>query len=89
MNVFKTIQYLTPDNDKLAHFFWGFVYGTVSYLLGIFLLSSHLYAMFLPIVFGLIKEIKDDMVYGGFDFVDLTYTVLPSGIITILIIIFI
>lgn len=81
----EIINRLTPEQDKLKHFFWGFVYAVVSYVIGCFFLDSKLFTMFLPVVFGTAKEVYDDITYGGFDVEDLLYTLIPSFIITLII----
>jgi len=81
----EIINKLTPKEDKLKHFFWGFVYALVSYVIGVYLLDSKLFTMFLPVAFGAAKEIYDDIKYGGFDVEDLFYTLIPSFIITLII----
>lgn len=83
--ILEIINRLTPEQDKLKHFFWGFVYAVVSCVIGCYLLDSKLFTMFLPVVFGAAKEIYDDITYGGFDVEDLFYTLIPSFIITLII----
>lgn len=83
--IIEIINRLTPEQDKLKHFFWGFVYAVVSYVIGVYLLDSKLFTMFLPVVLGASKEIYDDITYGGFDVKDLFYTLIPSFIITLII----
>lgn len=84
--IIEIINKLTPKEDKLKHFFWGFIYAVISYVIGYYLLGSKLFTMFLPVLFGSIKEIHDDIKYGGFDVEDLFYTLIPSFIITLIII---
>lgn len=82
----EIINKLTPKEDKLKHFFWGFIYAVISYVISYYLLDSKLFTMFLPVLFGAIKEVHDDIKYGGFDVEDLFYTLIPSFIITLIII---
>ncbi len=73
------IKKLTPDNDKLAHFFWGFVYGVIGYFLQGFALM-----FFTPLLLGVIKEYHDSKDKGYSEFLDVIYTMLPSGIMIII-----
>lgn len=80
----------TPKFDKLAHFYWGTVaYSSLGSAVGLFLICSFreneiitAVATALPLLIcglvGLLKEIRDERVYGGFDIIDLKYTVIAS-----------
>lgn len=75
----KIIQFqtkITPDFDKLAHFFWGFFYSLVGVLI-----SEDWLILLIPFVFALYKEIKDYFSYGGFSVLDIIFTCFPSLII--------
>lgn len=64
--------------DKANHFIYGFV---------IFILSNiplnDLYSLLVVFIFAIGKEIKDQIVYKGFDYKDLLATLLPGIIITL------
>lgn len=71
---------ITPSYDKLGHFFWGFIYAVISYLIGYYLLESKMFTLFIPIVFAGIKELRDSRGHGTPEFMDFVYTVIPSVI---------
>lgn len=64
--------------DKANHFIYGFV---------IFILSNialnDLYSLLVVFIFAIGKEIKDQIVYKGFDYKDLLTTLLPGIMITL------
>lgn len=65
--------------DKANHFLYGFLIFIVSqYFLNDYLSFGVVFA------FALGKEIKDQIVYKGFDYKDLLFTLLPSIIINFL-----
>lgn len=72
---------ITPDYDKLAHFFWGFIYAVVSYLIGCYLLESKMFTMFVPVLLGGVKELRDSRGHGTPEIMDFIYTVIPSVVI--------
>ena len=74
--ILKLIQYLTPDNDKLAHFYWGNIYMIVGFLITKITGVNNLF-IFLPVLLGLLKEIYDYKDYGGFSVKDWVYTSAP------------
>lgn len=79
-HLIKIIKYLTPNNDKLAHFYWGVIFGCSGYLIyGVSLM------LLLPFVFGLIKEYDDSKGNGKVETLDVLFTILPSLIVTIII----
>jgi hypothetical protein len=65
--------------DKANHFIYGFF---------IFILSQHFfndyYSMAIVFLFALGKEIKDEIMYKGFDYKDIIATIIPSVILHIL-----
>jgi hypothetical protein len=62
--------------DKANHFLYGFLIFMISqYFLNDYLSFGIVFA------FALGKEIKDEIVYKGFDYKDLLVTLLPSIII--------
>ena len=62
--------------DKANHFLYGFL---------IFMISQYFFYDYLSfgivLVFALGKEIKDQIVYKGFDYKDLLVTLLPAIIV--------
>lgn len=59
--------------DKANHFLYGFLIFIISqYFLNDYLSFGVVFA------FALGKEIKDEIVYKGFDYKDLLFTLLPS-----------
>ena len=73
------IQKLTPNNDKLAHFYWGNVYMLIGFLITQITSVSNLFII-IPIFLGLLKELHDYRDYGGFSVLDWVYTSLPPFI---------
>jgi hypothetical protein len=62
--------------DKANHFLYGFLIFMISQ----YFLNDYL-SFGIVFVFALGKEIKDQIVYKGFDYKDLLVTLLPSIII--------
>ena len=62
--------------DKANHFLYGFLIFIISQ----YFLNDYL-SFGIVFVFALGKEIKDQIVYKGFDYKDLLVTLLPSIII--------
>jgi hypothetical protein len=62
--------------DKANHFLYGFLIFIISQ----YFLNDYL-SFGVVFVFALGKEIKDQIVYKGFDYKDLLVTLLPSIII--------
>jgi len=64
--------------DKANHFIYGFV---------IFILSNivlnDVHSLLVVFIFAIGKEIKDQVVYKGFDYKDLLATLLPGIILTL------
>ena len=85
--IIKIQQSITPKNDKLGHFFWGFWYAIISYLIST--IFNHDYLIFaLPLVIGLYKELYDLISKKGDpELLDLIWTILPSIIMYILLLI--
>jgi hypothetical protein len=66
-------------HDKANHFIYGFVIFILSSLI-----MSNLISLCVVIVFALGKEIRDQIVYKGFDYKDLLSTIIAPIILTIL-----
>ena len=64
--------------DKANHFIYGFV---IFILLNIVL--NDLHSLLVVFIFAIGKEIKDQIVYKGFDYKDLLVTLLPGIILTL------
>lgn len=64
--------------DKANHFIYGFFIYVLSNL--VFIDS---YSLLIVFAFALVKEIKDEIVYHGFDIKDLLITLLPGFILTL------
>jgi hypothetical protein len=62
--------------DKANHFIYGFLIFIISQ----FFLNDYL-SFGIVFLFALGKEVKDQIVYNGFDYKDLIVTLLPSIII--------
>jgi hypothetical protein len=62
--------------DKANHFIYGFIIYVLS---NCFL--NDLYSIGIVFLFALSKEIKDQIVYKGFDYKDLLATMIPSIIL--------
>jgi len=64
------------QHDKALHFMFGFI---------VFVVSSHFFldvvAFGITFLIALIKEIRDHIVYKGFDIADLIFTTIPSIIL--------
>ena len=82
----KLINKLTPQQDKLAHFYWGFIYAVISYLIGLMLFSTQWTIVILPFALGGAKEIMDWQGYGTPEWEDFIYTAIPSIVMYLLII---
>ena len=67
------------QHDKALHFMFGFFLFVLS---NIFLSDS--YCIGIVFIVALIKEIRDEIVYKGFDWRDIIATVLPSICILVL-----
>lgn len=78
--IFHLIEVLTPDYDKLAHFFWGFIYAIISVLISTLIDFNHLIYIIPAIIAG-IKEYYDYRGYGRAEFWDFVFTVLPGVVI--------
>lgn len=64
--------------DKANHF----IYGFLIFIISNFFLQDYL-SLLVVVLVGLGKEIYDEYKYGGFDVVDLIYTILPAMIIVV------
>ena len=62
--------------DKANHFIYGFFIYIIACLF-----VSNLIAFGIVCLFALGKEIKDQVVYGGFDIFDMISTILPAIIL--------
>lgn len=62
--------------DKANHFIYGFV---IFFLSNIFL--NDYVSLGVVFLFALGKEIYDEWKYGGFDWIDLLYTISPAIVI--------
>ncbi len=85
--IIKLQSELLPSNDKLAHFFYGFFYGILGFVL--YLILGWLPFVFvIPTIFGVYKE-ANDLIYknGKPELMDIFFTVLPSLIVYNLILI--
>lgn len=67
--------FLIPQ-DKANHFIYGFFIYILSNLL-----VSNVYSLIVVFAFALSKEIKDQIVYKGFDYKDLLATITPAVIL--------
>lgn len=75
----KYMKLPTIKNDKANHFIYGFA---IFVLLNIFLIDLASLAIVVFIAFT--KEIYDEYDYGGFDFVDAIYTIIPALILILI-----
>ena len=66
--------------DKQIHFIVGFLISMVVF----FITDSIMAGLFFTVFFAYVKEFKDEMDYGGFDWIDLSFTV-GGGIVFALI----
>lgn len=78
--LFSIIQRLTPDYDKLAHFYWGFIYSIISVLISTLIDFNHLIYI-IPAIIAVIKEYYDYRGYGKPELWDFIFTVLPGVVI--------
>ena len=82
--ILDVINKLTPENDKLAHYFWGDIYSTVGLLLVLILnlFTSTAALALLPFLSSAIpaylKERMDGKGYGTRERADFIYTVVSS-----------
>lgn len=65
------------QHDKANHFIYGFVIFIIANLL----LPPYI-SLGIVAIFALGKELYDEWKYGGFDIVDLIYTMTPAIILT-------
>lgn len=81
----KILQHnLTPDNDKLGHFFWGFIYCLIGFLIDYFT-GKHAFILIIPFLIAGLSELVDGLSgKGNVEFWDIIYTILPSIIIYII-----
>lgn len=90
--ILKLIQQLTPRKDRLEHFYWGFIYMVLGFILtetikaiGVNSIAFESLFLWLPLWIGLIKEIRDIRKGSGFDWIDWLFTVAPAFITCIII----
>lgn len=81
----KVLQYdLTPDNDKLGHFFWGFIYCLIGLVIDYFI-GKYAFILIVPFLIGGLSELVDGLSgKGNVEFWDIIYTISPSIIIYII-----
>lgn len=74
---------LTPKNDKLGHFFWGFWYALFGVLLHIFF--GWIYWIIIPsFVLAASKEYWDSKGNGNVELLDFIFTVIPSLVFSLI-----
>ena len=71
--ILKFQQWLTPAPDKLAHFFWGFMYLVFLTYLNV----NDLYTFIIIFALALSKEIIDKYVSIKEHALDILFTILP------------
>jgi hypothetical protein len=79
----KIVQWqtnITPNNDKLAHFFWGFWYALIGYIIFWFT-GYRISVILLPLILGVMNEIRNFFGKGKPEFMDIFYTVVTGIII--------
>lgn len=59
--------------DRANHFIYGFA---LFLLLNIFL--QDIYCLIIVSAIAIVKEIRDEIVYKGFDIVDIVFTIIPA-----------
>lgn len=75
---------ITPDKDKLAHFFWGFWYVLIGASID-YLVDFRLFIILIPLSIAVYKEyLYDRQNKGSVEFLDVIYTIAPSFIIYLL-----
>jgi hypothetical protein len=62
--------------DKANHFIYGFSIYVLSNIV-----LNDLYSLLIVVLFALGKEIRDQIVYKGFDYKDLLITIIPAIIL--------
>jgi len=76
---------LTPDNDKLGHFYFGFIYSLVGYLIGVYLVDLQVLVFLLPLFISALGELLDSITGdGNSEFLDIFYTCISGVLIYIL-----
>lgn len=77
--ILKIINKLTPRHDRLAHFYWGFIYMLIFVILGRLLSVTTLPIVVLVLcaIIGFVKEYYDYKLKRDFDWVDYFFTLLP------------
>ena len=76
MNQLKKLKMILIPQDKANHF----IYGFFMYVLSNCFLND-LYSIGIVFLFALGKEIKDQIIYKGFDCKDLLATMIPSVVL--------
>lgn len=75
---------LTPKNDKLGHFFWGFWYALFGVLM--YVVFSWIYWIVIPsVILAASKEFWDSRGNGNVEFLDFLFTIIPSLVLTFII----
>lgn len=68
----------TPNNDKLGHFFWGFIYCIIGSLIDYFINSNFMFVLF-PLLVAVLAEYLDKKTgKGNAEFLDVVFTISPS-----------
>ncbi len=66
-------------HDKANHFIYGFVIFTFNNLF-----FSNLISIMITLIIAISKEIKDEYDSGGFNIIDILWTISPSIILTLI-----
>lgn len=75
---------LTPKNDKLGHFFWGFWYALFGMLM--YVVFGWIYWIVIPtVILAASKEFWDSRGNGNVEFLDFLFTITPSLVLTFII----
>lgn len=67
---------ITPANDKLGHFYWGFLYA---YSISLF--TKNILIILVPLLFAISKEWRDYNGLGNVEKLDIIFTILPGILI--------
>lgn len=75
---------LTPQVDKLGHFYWGFWQALIG--VGLYALLDWIYWVLIPATAaGALKEFWDSRGNGNVEFLDFLFTILPAIVFFLLI----
>lgn len=93
LNLIKLTKFLlqlqsriTPANDKLGHFYWGFIYAYSLELV----FDTTAITIGVPLILALSKELRDGVAddkgisLGTVELLDIAFTVLPGILISLL-----